>query len=93
MVFGQLVMPVQCCAEAPAASAVPPGIKSSAFLRVEHPFAWKFEVQIFLTCLQLVGTLGKHFFQEYVPPSNNPHLAPLGLGSESSSVGGVFELG
>ena len=37
------------------------GIKSSAFLRVEHPFARKFEVQIFLTCLQQVGTLGKKF--------------------------------
>ena len=24
------------------------GIKSSTFLRVEHPFAWKVEVQIFL---------------------------------------------
>ena len=58
MVFGQLVMPLQCCAESPAA-AVPQhssaqgqddimslGIKSSAFVRVEHPFARKFEVRI-----------------------------------------------
>ena len=40
------------------------GIKSSALLRVEHPFAWKFEVQIFLTRLQLVG---KKLFQEFAP--------------------------
>ena len=43
------------------------GIKSSAFLRVEHPFARKSEVQIFLTCLQLVGTLGTTFLQEFGP--------------------------
>ena len=36
------------------------GIKSSAFLRVEHPFDRKFEVQ---ARLQLVGTLGKNFFR------------------------------
>ena len=34
MVFGQWAMPVQSRAEAPTA-----GAKSSAFLRVEHPFA------------------------------------------------------
>ena len=41
MVFGQLAMPVQCCAEAPAAvlrvsldDVMSLGIKSSAFLRV-----------------------------------------------------------
>ena len=56
-------------------------IKSSAFLRVEHPFAWKFEVQIFLTCLQLslVGTLGKNFFRNLVPDLLTcPQLCPLG---------------
>ena len=42
------------------------GMKSSTFLRVEHPLAQKFEVQIFLTCLQLVGTLG-NLFREICP--------------------------
>ena len=32
---------------------------TSAFLRVEHPFAHKFEFQICLACLQLVVMLGK----------------------------------
>ena len=42
-------------------------IKSSAFLRVGHPFSQKFEVQICITCLQLVGTLGKNLFRNLVP--------------------------
>ena len=42
------------------------GIKSSAFQRVQHPFSCKFEVQIFLTCFQLVGTLGKSFFRNFL---------------------------
>ena len=49
MVFGQLVMPVQCCAEAlPQYSddIMSLGIRSSALLRVEETDAWKFEVQI-----------------------------------------------
>ena len=57
MEFGQLAMPVQCCAEAPATAAVAYvslcsddimslGIKSSAFLRVEETDARKFEVRI-----------------------------------------------
>ena len=78
MVFGQLVMPVQCCAEARRRHCLGSddimslGIKSSASLRVEHPFARKFDmsstsgymgankirnlVPDFLTCPQLVGT-------------------------------------
>ena len=43
------------------------GIKFSTFLRVEHPFARRFEDQIFLTCLQLVGTWVKNIFRNLVP--------------------------
>ena len=42
------------------------GIRSSTFLKVEHPFAQKFEVHIFLTCLQLVY-IGANKFQEVGP--------------------------
>ena len=50
MVFGQLAMPVQCCAEAGAAAGsddiMSLGIKSSAFPGVEETDARKFEVRI-----------------------------------------------
>ena len=41
------------------------GIKPSAFLRVEQSFSQNFEVQIYWTCLQLVGTLGIFFFRNF----------------------------
>ena len=40
---------------------------AGAFLRVEHPFARKFEALIFLTSLPLVGVLGTIFFRNLVP--------------------------
>ena len=71
MVFGQLVVPVQCCAGAPphfrraqaqhctgmtnwphtirclgSDDIMSLGIKSSAFLKVEPPFSWKFKLHI-----------------------------------------------
>ena len=41
------------------------GIKSSAFLRVEHPFSRQFEVHIFLTCLQTHEYVREKLFQEF----------------------------
>ena len=83
MVFGQLVMLVQCRTSAQQCTGMTNwpntiqylgsddimslGIKSSAFLKVEHPFSWKFEVQILLTSLQLVASLGKNLLGEFGP--------------------------
>ena len=39
------------------------GIKSSAFLRVEHPFAWKFDMS------STSGYIGEKLFQEFGPRS------------------------
>ena len=43
------------------------GIKSSAFLKVEHPFSWKFEVQIFFDVSSTSGYVEEQLVQELCP--------------------------